>query len=806
MLAFFRRLGFLAAAGAALGITALALIVAAALLGMPSVKSIADYQPPVSSRVYAQDGQLVGVFARENRSFAPIESIPDHVIAAFMAAEDKDFYSHSGVDWSGVVRASISNINNVASGRRLEGASTITQQVAQNVLVQQPENEGSAIGKVVGKVREIALAIRIEGQVSKDRILELYLNQIFLGLRSYGVSAAAQNYFGKSLDEISLAQAAYLGALPKAPNNYHPTRFPERALARRNWVLDRMATNGFITAAQAAASKAEPLNVQTRAAGSWAAADAGEFVEEVRRELIRRFGEDAPYTRGFAIRSSLDLRLQEEARRALRRALEAFDRQQNWRGPLGTIDAGAGWPDRLAAFKLPPMPNRAWTRGVVLADGGRIGIDKGEVISVTGDDVAWAKRSRPLAVGQVIWVGRAEKRTDSGAIEPGAWQIKQEPNVQGGMVAIETHTGRVLAMVGGYSTFSTGFNRATQAYRQPGSSVKPLVYAAALERGFTKDSIFSDAPFTARNNWSPKNSDGRFYGAMPVSRALALSRNTVTVRVAQATGIRNVVDYFRRFGAYDKVEPNLAIALGAADTTVYRLTAAYSVFTNGGRYVAPSLFDRLQDGRGATVWRADDRACPGCANFTKDDFPPLLGPRGTQVMNPANAWTMIEMLEGAVANGTGYQVKALGRTVGGKTGTTNDNKDAWFVGFTPTIVAGVYIGYDQPRSMGRAAVGGLIAAPVFRDFMAAALKGVPDSPFAASPELVGEINRVRQIRAIAAAKMAANRPAENPNAPSSVRTTPAATITFDNGEPVPELRPRSGEEPQKAPEEVGGLY
>lgn len=719
------RVAFFAGAGVAS--LAVGGVLTYALIGMPNYRAIDTYSPAVASRVFGSDGELIGEFAREDRIYVALSAIPDHVIAAFLAAEDSDFYRHSGVDWQGVARALLANVTNVAEGRRLEGASTITQQVAENILLGVANPNASTFERLTGKLRETILAVRIDQRLSKDRILELYLNQIFLGQRAYGVAAAAQNYFNAPLDQLTLAQAAYFGALPKAPNNYHPTRRKERAIERRNWVLDRMAVNGFITQAQADEAKGDDLVIVPRASVQTYAA-AGDFVEEVRRAVNARFGEDAVYQRGFSIRTTLDTRLQTAARTALRAALERYDRPRGWRGALGNIGAGDGWAERITAQRISP-DDPSWRVAAVLSAGdgpARIGFADGAVSALGSADSAWASRGeKPLTAGDLVFVRWGEE---------GGWRLQQIPEVNGGMAVMEVETGRVLALIGGYSWRESSFNRATQARRQPGSAIKPIVYAAALERGLTPDSVFSDQRVRV-GSWSPDNYDSRFYGNMTLRQGLILSRNTVTVRIAQRIGIRRIVDYARRLGVYDQVEPSLALTLGANETTVLRLTAAYAAMANGGRYNPPSLVDRVQGQQGETVYRPDVRWCLECEQDFQRGPPPPLRRSGRQVLDPTTAWDMVQIMEAVVTSGTGRVISSVGKPIAGKTGTTNDFRDAWFVGFSPHIAAGVYVGYDTPRSLGVGNSGGVLAAPIMRDFFQVALEDRPAEPFSPGPEM-----------------------------------------------------------------------
>jgi penicillin-binding protein 1A len=723
----------------AAGVIGVIVLMTMALSQLPDHQKLATYQPPVSSRVYSSDGREIGLFARQNRIYRSIDDIPDHVIAAFMSAEDKDFYSHQGVDPMGVARAIVFNVTNFGE-RRMQGASTITQQVAENVLLADARPT-SFLDRVVLKIKEALVSVRIEEVLSKDQIMEVYLNQIFLGYRSYGVEAASQTYFGKSVDQISIAEAAYLGALPKGPNNYDPKRHADRALARRNWVIDRMVVNGFIRPNQAAAAKAEPLPADPKPRGSWTNPEAGEFVEEVRRDLIRRFGEDAPYARGFTVRSTVDLDTQAQARQALQAGLTRIDprRDSRFRGAVGFLNPGEGWQARIAAASYWRPGPRA-RLALVLAGAERYGLQDGTLAPVPQADLDWAARSaNPLKAGDVVWLGRRDD---------GSWQLFRRDALQGALVMVNVHTGGVVAMAGGYEVEDSGFNRATQAQRQPGSTIKPLIYAAALESGMTPKTKISDARIRG-GGWSPENADRRFFGMMPLDQALVLSRNTVTVRIARRIGMRRVADYARRFGVYDDLPNDLTMALGAGETTLLKMTSAFAVFPNGGRYIPPVFYDRLQDPRGITVWRADRRACPACDGpYDRTLGPPVIEPWGVQVVSARTAWEISSILRDAVTRGTGRSAQ-FSHPVAGKTGTTSDYKDAWFIGFTPSYATGVYVGYDLPRTIGGGASGGTVAAPIFRNFMAQALSNRQIEVFEPSPEVIQEITAEERMNVLA---------------------------------------------------------
>ncbi len=719
---------------------------------LPNYDVLAKYEPPVMTRVHAADGQLVAEYAHESRLYLPIQAIPDLLKDAFISAEDKNFYQHSGLDYYGILRAIVTNLHNYGEDSHLVGASTITQQVAKNFLL---SNEQT----LDRKVTEAILALRIEQAYSKDKILELYLNEIYLGVGAYGVAAASLEYFDKSVQELSLAEAAYLAALPKAPNNYNPFRYHDRAVDRRNWVIDRMVENGYVSAADGEAAKKEPLTIKQRATKpSVFAADY--FVEEVRRELVDMYGETTLYEGGLSVRTSLQPAVQVMARKALMDGLVNFDVDHGWRGPVAHIDdLGDDWGPKLA--DVPALSDVVeWRLAVVLSlspDAATIGLQPGRETGTnkvkaerdTGtiplDQMKWAKwASGPrqgkavkapgdvLKVGDVVYVEAAD-----GA--PGEYQLRQVPEVEGGLVAMDPHTGRVLAMVGGFSFADSQFNRATQAYRQPGSSFKPFVYSAALDNGYTPSSVVMDAPIEIDQGpglppWTPENYTNEYFGPSTLRTGIEQSRNVMTVRLAQDMGMPLIAEYARRFGVVDNLQPVLSMALGAGETTVLRMVAGYSVFANGGREVKPTLIDRIQDRYGKTIFRHDDRVCDDCnADTWHDQDEPTIVDNSKQVLDPMTAYQMTSMLEGVVKRGTGTVVQAVGKPIAGKTGTTNDYHDAWFVGFTPDLVAGVYIGYDKPRSLGRASTGGGLAAPVFTDFMKMALADKPPIPFRVPP-------------------------------------------------------------------------
>jgi penicillin-binding protein 1A len=734
----------------------LVLLSAAGLLGyllvkrysadLPDYTQLANYDPPVVSRVLAGDGRLLAEYAIEKRVFVPIGAIPKRVINAFLAAEDKSFYTHPGIDLASIFRASVTNLMHVGTDRRPIGASTITQQVAKNFLL---GNEVS----LRRKVREIILALRIEKAFTKDRILELYLNQIYLGAGNYGVTAAALNYFNKSLDDLSSGEAAYLAALPKAPNNYAIDKHPEAALARRNWVIGQMREDGYLGNAEADAALGEPLKLQIRDRTEVVSADY--FAEEVRRQLVARFGESALYRGGLTVRTSLDPHLQSLADRVLRKGLQDYDRNHGFRGPIAKIDISGNWPQTLSAVS-PPPGLYDWKLAVVLAtDAGvaKIGFADGSEGEIPLSELAWArhlganhdlgpairKPGDALAGGEVVAVELLTKDQAGKDYPLHTYGLRQIPEISGAMVVMDPHTGRVLAVTGGWSFQISEFDRALQALRQPGSAFKPIVYAAALENGFTPSTVIMDAPIVIDQGpglplWRPENFEKSFLGPATLRTGLEKSRNLMTVRVAQAIGMNKIVEMANRLGVVDNLQPVLAMALGAGETTVLRLTNAYSMIDNGGKKVTPTLVDRVQDKLGQTIFRNDNRPCDGCTGVAwNGQGPPKIPDTREQVLDPATAYQMVSMMQGVVQRGTGSIVGTLGRPLAGKTGTTNDSNDVWFVGYSPDLAVGCYMGYDQPRSLGDRATGGMIIAPLFKSFIAEALKDQPNVPFRVPP-------------------------------------------------------------------------
>ncbi len=705
--------------------------------GLPDYDQLARYEPPVMTRVHAADGSLIAEYARQRRLFVPIEAIPKQVKEAFLAAEDQNFYEHIGIDFKGIARAFVTNLKNLGQGRRLVGASTITQQVAKNMLL-------TNVVSYERKAKEAILAIRVERSLTKDRILELYLNEIYLGQRAYGVAAAALYYFDKSLNDLTIAEAAYIGALPKAPNNYNPFRFPERALERRNWVISRMLEEKFITSEQAEEAVKSPLNVKR--GGDAEVVKAEWFVEEVRRQLYDLYGAEGLYDGGLSVRTTMQSSIQKIGEDALRAGLRRYDRRHGWRGPIATIQADDGW---LETFKKIQEPKglKPWKLAVVLKVGKKeatVGLKNGDKGRILLDDMKWA---RPWIKGQKV--GRSVKKPsdvlstgDIVAVTPltgeraqkGLFSLEQIPNVSGGLVAMDPHTGRVLALVGGWDQDASEFNRAVQARRQPGSSFKPFVYAAALDNGFTPANKVMDGPFVLNQEngerWKPSNYTKKFYGPSTLRLGIEKSRNLMTVRLARSIGMDVVADYTRRFGIEDNLQETLAMSLGAMDTTLLKMTTAYAELVNGGKEIAPTLIDRIQDRRGMAIYRHDTRECPGClASNWREQTEPDIPDNRKQVLSPATAYQMVSMLEGVVQRGTGRKIAVIKKPLAGKTGTSNEARDAWFVGFSPDLAVGIYVGFDTPRTLGPKEGGSSVASPIFRDFMMEALKDKSAIPF-----------------------------------------------------------------------------
>ena len=719
---------------------------------LPSHESLAQYTPPTISRVYSGEGRIIDEFAEERRLFTPIEDIPDLVKEAFISAEDKNFYQHKGYDVTSIAAAARDAI--ISRGQNMRGASTITQQVMKNFLL-----GGERTGE--RKIKEIILASRIEETLNKEKILELYLNEIFLGQNSYGVAAAAQTYFNKPLADLAPHEAAMLAAMPQAPSKYHPVTAKARVTERRNYVLREMWQNGYLDEATYLREKEMPLlSVQN---GDFPAfrqslQPRDYFTDEIGRQLSTTFGKEELFTGGLTIRATADPELQQEAAKALRAGLEKYDRSQGvWRGTRKVIatdklGSEADWRAALSEAEV-PRDIAGWHPAVVLAiegDAARIGIEgieedaDGHVIPA--EDVTWARKRQAdgrlgpkaneasdlVSVGDVVLV-RAVISDEDGSFK--RWSLRQVPEVEGGFMAMDVNNGRVLAMQGGFSFQDSEFNRATQAQRQPGSSFKPFVYAAALDSGFSPATIVIDAPIevnTPEGLWKPKNASNKFYGPAPLRTGIEQSRNLMTVRIAQEISMETVAGYAERFGVYSPMKPFLANSLGAQETTLFKMVAAYAMFANGGERVEPTLVDRVQDRFGTTIYRHDQRKCADCqlASLSMGVAPQIISDRD-RVMDPITAYQLTSMMQGVIQRGTGRGIN-LPVPVAGKTGTTNDAKDVWFIGYTSNVVAGCYIGYDQPRSLGSVSGGGL-CGPVFQEFMTKAVAKYGGTEFAVPP-------------------------------------------------------------------------
>jgi penicillin-binding protein 1A len=719
---------------------------------LPEYEQLVDYYPPTMSRVHAGDGRVLEEYGTEKRVFVPIKAIPPRVIQAVLAAEDRDFYLHGGVNPVAILRSLVKDIGKVAAGKRAGGGSTITQQIVKNMLL---TNEY----RMSRKIKEAILAVRLEQALSKDRILELYLNEPFFGENSYGIAEAALTYFNKPMNELSIAEAALLAGELKGAASFDPARNYDAAKDRRDYVIDGMATIGAITQAEADAAKAEPIVLAPKRDPSQVAS-APYFAEEVRRELIERYGQKAVYEGGLSVRTSLSPVLQEAADKAMRDRFIEYDRKHGWRGPVHHLDLPAEGPGWVAALKaLPPVPGSApWQAALVREtrrDGAVLGLADGSAGFLPMAEMAWARPWRegqsvgtvPTSPDQVVKTGDVVLVEASAiAARPNAplnFALRQIPDVSGALVALDPHTGRVLAMVGGWSYESSKFNRATQARRQIGSTFKPFAFLAALENGMTPSTLIQADPVQIYQGpglpmWEPKNfSDGESSGIHTLRFAIEKSINTMTARMAAEIGIEKIKPYIERLGIMDDMPSYYSMVLGAGETTPLRLAAAYGMLDNGGRKIVPSLIDRVQDRYGKTIFRAETRACPRCDDpdwAPAGEVPRLVDER-EQVLDPGTAYQMVHILEGVVQRGTAAATVGakLKMPLAGKTGTTNGPNDTWFMGFSPDLVVGVYIGFDQPRELGAQEAGAETAAPAFTEFMTAALKDKPVVAFRIPP-------------------------------------------------------------------------
>lgn len=711
---------------------------------LPDYRQLEKYQPAVTTRLFAGDGQLLMEYATEKRLFVPEEKIPALVKKAFIAAEDKNFYSHSGIDYTGIARALVGNLKNFGTGKRPAGASTITQQVAKNFLL-------TAELSYTRKLKEAILATRIEQAFTKQHILELYLNEIYLGNRSYGVAAAALNYFGKSLNDLNIQEVAYLAALPKGPNNYNPKTKHEAAVGRRDWVIDRMVEEGYITEDEAKAAKAAPLETVER--NNEFVKDAQYFSEEVRREISKDFGDDALYEGGLIVRTTLDPKLQSIATKIFQQEIKNYDLRHGWRGAPNSIEIDKDYQEKLSKVEMPKGDDPTWEKAVVLsvkADHATIETADKDAGVIPLALLSWARKSlnkqdvggspksvtEVLKAGDVVWVEKADTKVIKNKNLAGnSYELRQTPNVEGAMIVMDPHTGKVLASVGGYSFAKSQFNRSTQALRQTGSAFKPFVYLSALENGYSPTDLILDAPFVLDQGaglpkWKPVNYSKKFYGLMTLREGIEKSRNLMTVRLAQDVGMDKVSEMSKRIGVNDNLPKLLSMSLGAGDTKLINMASAYAVIVNGGKKIQPYFIERIQDRDGKTILKKDQRNCENCNVdvWQSQEIPALIDDR-EQIVDPLSAYQMTSILEGVAVRGTGARLRALNKHLAGKTGTTNENKDGWFMGFSPDLVVGVYIGFDEPRTLGRRETGAAVALPVFYNFMEKALAKQADIPF-----------------------------------------------------------------------------
>lgn len=730
--------------------------------GLPDYAQLANYEPPVVSRIYAGDGRLFAEYATQKRVFVPIEAIPRRVIQTFLAAEDKNFYEHSGLDFFGIMRAAVLNFMQRGKNKRPQGASTITQQVAKNLLLASISTKAS----YDRKIKEAILSFRIENALSKDRILELYLNEIFLGAGSYGIAAAALNYFNKSLEELSIAEAAFLAGLPKAPSKYNPKHNYEMAKARRDWVITRMYEERIITREEALTAKAEPITLKRPDPTRVVKADY--FAAEVRRRLVSKYGETPLYGGGLTVRTTLDPHIQKIADWSLRKGLIAYDRRHGWRGALQHVDLKSTdketWKSTLLSI-LPPPGIGSWQVGIVLKltdSGAKIGLKSGDEGTIPLSELKWARQYIPpdknappsdslvpdfalgphiqhpkdvLSVGNIVLVDLLQGKKE-------AYSLQQIPAVSGALMVMDPHTGRILAMTGGFSFEASQFNRATQALRQPGSAIKPFVYLSAMERGFSPTTIVSDAPIYINmgrglGTYAPKNVTKIQYGSVSIRTGLQKSLNRLTIRlVHEYVGMKPVAKTIEKFGIMDRVPMQIAMAIGAGETTLERLITAYAMLANGGKKLEATLIDRIQDRHGKTLYLADTRVCENCkAQPWSNQAPPTIQDHREQMADPRSIYQITSMLEGAVREGSARKAKVLGKIVAMKTGTSNDERDAWAAGYTPDFVFVAHVGYDNPQTLGHMEGGARVAVPILVDCIGKALEGVPSKPFKIPPDM-----------------------------------------------------------------------
>jgi len=711
---------------------------------LPDYEQLKNYNPMITTRLYAADGSLISEFSKEKRIFVPIDTIPKDLINAFLAAEDANFYKHSGIDPLAIFRTSVQNFFSAIKGdSSMGGASTITQQVVKNFLLTRERT-------FERKIKEAILAFRMSQTFSKDRILELYLNQIYLGSGAYGVAAAAQVYFNKSIDDLTIEEAALLATLPKAPSKLDPRKNIEKAKIRRNWVIERMMEDGFIDEKTGVEASEKPISLKVK--DSDEITKANFFSDSVKKELTQLYGSDSVFENGIVVRTTLDPRLQKIASKAFDAGIEEYDQKHGYRGALTKIDANGNWQEELQKFDPKKLYKETWSKAIVLSlskDIATIGVENGALGSIEFSSLKWARKYRNvnsvgpapkkitdvLAVGDVVLVEKAEKGEN--------YFLRQVPEVNGALLAMDPHTGRVLAMMGGYVDTPNQFNRATQAMRQPGSTMKTFGYIAALENGMTPASMIMDEEISLNQGFAlppyhPSNYSGQYYGPTTLRIGLEQSRNVTTVRMADQVGLDKVVDVIKKFGVSDNPQKIYSLVLGSTETTMVRLVTAYSMMVNGGKKISPLMIEKIQDRDGKTIYRRDKRECKSCSIANLNDYVskdvselpvPFLDENKEQVTDSATAYQITSMLQGVVERGTAARAKSVGKIIGGKTGTTNNSYDSWFVGFSPDLVTAVYIGFDTPKTLGSEETGASVALPVFINFMKEALKNTPSTPF-----------------------------------------------------------------------------
>jgi penicillin-binding protein 1A len=711
---------------------------------LPDYEQLKNYNPMITTRLYAADGSLISEFSKEKRIFVPIDTIPKDLINAFLAAEDANFYKHSGIDPLAIFRTSVQNFFSAMKGdSSMGGASTITQQVVKNFLLTRERT-------FERKIKEAILAFRMSQTFSKDRILELYLNQIYLGSGAYGVAAAAQVYFNKSIDDLTIEEAALLATLPKAPSKLDPRKNIEKAKVRRNWVIERMVENGFIDEKTGFEASEKPISLKVK--DSDEITKANFFSDSVKKELTQLYGSDSVFENGIVVRTTLDPRLQKIASKAFDAGIEEYDQKHGYRGALTKIDANGNWQEELQKFDPKKLYKESWSKAIILSlskDIAAIGVENGALGSIEFSSLKWARKYRNvnsvgpapkkitdvLAVGDVVLVEKAEKGEN--------YFLRQVPEVNGALLAMDPHTGRVLAIMGGYVDTPNQFNRATQAMRQPGSTMKTFGYIAALENGMTPASVIMDEEISLNQGFAlppyrPSNYSGQYYGPTTLRIGLEQSRNVTTVRMADQVGLDKVVDVVKKFGVSDSPQKIYSLVLGSTETTMVRLVTAYSMMVNGGKKISPLMIEKIQDRDGKTIYRRDKRECKSCSIANLNDYVskdvselpvPFLDESKEQVTDSATAYQITSMLQGVVERGTAARAKSVGKIIGGKTGTTNNSYDSWFVGFSPDLVTAVYIGFDTPKTLGSEETGASVALPVFINFMKEALKNTPSTPF-----------------------------------------------------------------------------